>query len=1158
MKKRTIDVTQWMTCAFLAFLLTFCGLSAKRIDAMTCIDGEACVSGQAIACIVSSREAQLAREYDSVEFLLELDAQSSNCGRCELVLVKSSSQTIAELVAKLEASEGVVFAEPNYLEGPQSEDADNSQSDESLARASDDATPRDYTDKQYAFDGEFGIGVPGWNTYDSEGNPTPSISTAGKVVAVMDSGVDYNHEDLRNAVWNEGESYPTLVALGGGAHGINVAMPRGDGTPYDTADPMDDDGHGTHLAGIIAGEWNGFGVSGATSGAQIMAVKINNDIKMMSVHEAIQGYRYVIEAQKAGVDVVAINNSWNDDAYSKSLDMAMREAGQLGAVTVFAAGNDRRDIDMIGQVTNAFLNNPYVVVVGNSNESGFVSETSNSGKRSVDVFAPGEEIYSTILTGMGPADYAADPLATNGVTYSCDYESIDVQDNADSSVFGFEGAEKTTLAIADEGHASAHSLSLTGTVEETLAVTINSKALTAGDECHGLCLWVKAPAAKATSCMLICTFADGEAQTRQVDLTKADDDWQALVFPIERGANKDSLELSLTIQVLEWQGTPNPTILIDDVKLTSATIPYDYQTGTSMAAPAVAGGATVLAAAFPGDDAARRAARIVGSVKPVDDAVDLCVSDGIFRLDKALAQDTNPVLNGASTQAGALTIDGYFFGDSPGSISIEGQGLTVTSWSDTQIVAQLPGGFSAGEKLVEVTTGAGKSGHQFFRIDTPPSLYQRLPLPGRTLSGDPGDYTVTSSEFDESFYGTTPHALVGLGGSLYYLLETDDGQCSIYRYDIDEQAWEQVYEGGYTPTGAVCAWNGKLLFVAGQLQENNTYLGLFDPDSKTAEYHLYNDECFERRSTLVNTGKGILLAGGSELRNGDNHEPDIDVVRTVDPESFAVSTVALPEDVSLIDAWFASAYDEEGNGYLFCGTRLEGFFKLSFVDGEVTCTALKDEGSLIDEEANDAQQGLSADADGSVSPNQNMRMVAGPTKSGIIASGPVMTDEAGVVTADTYTMNWGDTTFEPTDKQMSVTKIYNIAGTTYRGRFYVIGASESEVGGWVFASEPVETLEQPGDVSEQPIPERPVPEQPAPEQPRVEPAQSAPSAPAQPSSRPSGSSTLQSSTTSRLPDTGDPLSLSAPLLAVLGAICLGGQMGAFVPRAGQTPPLSVP
>lgn len=461
-------------------------------------------------------------------------------------IAEQSMDDPAELAEQPKDDLGMLVASQDGPEGLQSKDAADPPTD-----ASSDVARPDHTNRQYAFNTEFGIGVPGWNTYDSAGNPTPSVNTAGKVVAVLDTGIDYNHEDLHNAMWSDGESYPALVALGGGRRGINVAMPRGDGTPYDTQDPMDDEGHGTHLAGIIAGEWNGFGVSGATSGAKIMAVKINNNINMMSVNEAIQGYRYVIAALEAGVDVAAINNSWNDDTYSKSLDMAMREAGRLGAVSVFAAGNDRRDIDMIGQVTNAFINNPYVVVVGNSNESGLVSETSNYGKRSVDVFAPGEKICSSVPTGTGPADHAADPLVANGATYSCDYESASVRNHADGSVFGFEGVNGTALAISDEGHASAHSLSLTGAAEEMMAVTLESKALAAGSECHGLCMWVKAPAAKMMSCTLICTFADGDAQTSQVDLTRANDDWQVLALPIDKGGNKDSLTLSLTIQVLE-------------------------------------------------------------------------------------------------------------------------------------------------------------------------------------------------------------------------------------------------------------------------------------------------------------------------------------------------------------------------------------------------------------------------------------------------------------------------------------------------------------------------------------------------------------------------------------------------------------------------------
>lgn len=130
MKKRIFGATQRIACAILAFLLAFCGLSAEAIQealadeswassikTTTSNNGKNCVSGEAIACVVSGREAQLAQKYESVELLLEIDAQSSSCGPCNLVLVKSSSQTIEELVAELEASEGVFFCRTQLPSG---------------------------------------------------------------------------------------------------------------------------------------------------------------------------------------------------------------------------------------------------------------------------------------------------------------------------------------------------------------------------------------------------------------------------------------------------------------------------------------------------------------------------------------------------------------------------------------------------------------------------------------------------------------------------------------------------------------------------------------------------------------------------------------------------------------------------------------------------------------------------------------------------------------------------------------------------------------------------------------------------------------------------------------------------------------------------------
>jgi hypothetical protein len=307
-----------------------------------------------------------------------------------------------------------------------------------------------------------------------------------------------------------------------------------------------------------------------------------------------------------------------------------------------------------------------------------------------------------------------------------------------------------------------------------------------------------------------------------------------------------------------------------------------------------------------------------------------------------------------------------------------------------------------------------------------------------------------------------------LDGSLYYLLETVHSTTAIYRYDIMNQSWELTYEGGHAAKGGACTWEGKILFVAGQPEENKTFLGYFDPTTREVEYKLYNDEACERGCTLVHTGKGMLLAGGTKHEYGSAANSSIEVVRTVDPATATVSEVVMPNDAKLFGSWYASAYDEQGRGYVFCGTEMKELYRFTFVDGRVTCEVL--ETGSLSHKFDEGEQMPSAQADGTVTPYQLRRMVAGPTKSGIIASGPCMTDENDKVTADTYTLAWGDTKFIETDKLVSVTKMYNPAGTTYRGNYYVLADTDSEVGGKVFVSQPVETIGQPGDVAQKTVP----------------------------------------------------------------------------------------
>ena len=79
------------------------------------------------------------------------------------------------------------------------------------------ASAADHGEGQY---GALMMGVEDWNTYDEAGNPTPLHDTSDYVVAVVDSGVDYRHDDLKNVLWDEGLDYPSLVEKGGGKYGI--------------------------------------------------------------------------------------------------------------------------------------------------------------------------------------------------------------------------------------------------------------------------------------------------------------------------------------------------------------------------------------------------------------------------------------------------------------------------------------------------------------------------------------------------------------------------------------------------------------------------------------------------------------------------------------------------------------------------------------------------------------------------------------------------------------------------------------------------------------------------------------------------------------------------------------------------------------------------
>ena len=214
-------------------------------------------------------------------------------------------------------------------------------------------------------------------------------SGAGILVAVLDSGIQLDHPDLAANIWTN----PGEVAGNGRDDDVNGIVDDIHGANMFSlsADVDDDNGHGTHVAGIIAARrGNGIGGSGLAPGAQILPVKVLNSSMTGTTDTLARGIRYAVDE---GAKI--LNVSVNSDGVTDSLTSAVRYAGEHGAIVVASAGNNSRNIDLLGSYP-ASLTDLAVFSVAAGTSAGGLWKGSNTGLLSVDLAAPGERIHSTL------------------------------------------------------------------------------------------------------------------------------------------------------------------------------------------------------------------------------------------------------------------------------------------------------------------------------------------------------------------------------------------------------------------------------------------------------------------------------------------------------------------------------------------------------------------------------------------------------------------------------------------------------------------------------------------------------------------------------------------------------------------------------------------
>ena len=299
-----------------------------------------------------------------------------------IVLVRSETLSTGALQRRFGRDPSVIRTSPNYVRS-------------SFATPPDDPGLAG----QWGF---FRVGaLQAWQT---------TQGSSGVVVAVIDTGASLAHPDLAADLWRNAGEVPGNHADDDGngyvddAYGFDAV--ESDGVP------MDLHGHGTHVAGIVAGiADDGIGVAGVAPKSSVMAVQALDADGRGTDATVIEAIDYVVHEKLAGgVNVVAINASWGGPGNDLLVRDAIVRAGDAGIVFCAAAGNSAADLAR-HPVYPAAWDCPEMITVAATDRSDRLAPFSDYGARAVDLGAPGVGILST-MTADGYATWDGTSMAT--------------------------------------------------------------------------------------------------------------------------------------------------------------------------------------------------------------------------------------------------------------------------------------------------------------------------------------------------------------------------------------------------------------------------------------------------------------------------------------------------------------------------------------------------------------------------------------------------------------------------------------------------------------------------------------------------------------------------------------------------------------------------
>ncbi len=559
-------------------------------------------------------------------------------------LVTSDTMSTKQLIAKLEKDDNVEVAEPNYrLHASQTDDT--------------------YFNEQWSLEN---VGQNGGIEGDSTNISAKWSSTKGSdevVVAVVDTGVDYTHEDLKDNMW-ENTYQPSLK----GEHGFDFY--NGD------SDPMDDNGHGSHCAGVIGARGNNTtGISGINQNVKIMALKILDFDGNGYGSDEVSAYHYINKAMTLGVNVVAINNSWGGGESSEIFERLINLVGEKGAVTVCAAGNDSKNKDSEDEPEDypADYESAYKINVAATTEKNELASFSDFGKQSVDLAAPGTDILSTVSYNCyNPSIYSSDKQQnvsqkfndfegnispelewdiTGSEFFSSDESKVNgyEADIVADEYFGEKGGKSLKLSFGTLKSEECAGIRIPYTVsgeqdKHNPTVSVMAKTNSPGDTSGQAGIFFVADVPAGTD---LKGGVDGlldlmDYESVGIYVAGQQDDWAHMELECNTSGNSYSGARELLFMFManvkgEYE------VYLDDIGLSREDADpaefgkYDFYSGTSMAAPHVTGAIALEAAADAKTSIEERINNVLCNVKEEGGLSDKVVTGGTLDFSKKVA-----------------------------------------------------------------------------------------------------------------------------------------------------------------------------------------------------------------------------------------------------------------------------------------------------------------------------------------------------------------------------------------------------------------------------------------------------------------------------------------------------------------------------------------